>query len=85
MDIQIVYFVEANAIVGNVCQCQVQNIFHDLLICMHFSTIHKQGFVKYCKKYAILLYFQLWFFIENPYNKICVTKQIFFNSVKKKF
>jgi hypothetical protein len=77
MDIQIVYFVEANAIVGNVCQCQVQNLFHDLLNFMHLPTIHAQGFVKYFKKYVILFYFLLQFFIENPYNKICVTKHIF--------
>ncbi len=55
MDIQIVYFVEANAILGNVCQCQVQNLFHDLLIFVHSSTVHAQGFVKYCKKMLFYL------------------------------
>jgi hypothetical protein len=59
MDIQIVYFVEANAILGNVCQCQVQNLFHDLLIFVHLSTIHAQGLVKYCKKYVFLKFYFL--------------------------
>jgi hypothetical protein len=59
MDIQIVYFVEVNAIVGNVRQCQLQNLFHDLLIFMHLSTIHAQGFVKYCTEIYYFILFSI--------------------------